>query len=239
MIEFHDFADPEFQLGDVVLQLGTENLILVDTAEQSAAVLNCLAGLRAPARGSVLVGGRNLSELPRDERLQALIKVGISPQGGGLLSVLPVWKNILLPRQFQWKDHPAGLAEEFDEALRFCGAACDPGDEWLRLLPDYLSQYQRRIAAFLRLMLSGPSICIYENLTGNLPGRQKEALLALARRYHGQQPGRISVYLEFDSELLAARWSGAILRGILRATSPSNPKTHADASNIRISIAPF
>jgi ABC-type lipoprotein export system ATPase subunit len=239
MIEFHDFADPEFQLGDVVLQLGTENLILVDTAEQSADILNCLAGLRAPARGSVQVFGRNLSALPRDERLQALTKVGIIPQDGGLLSGLPVWKNILLPRQFQWKDPPAGIAEEFDEALRFCGAACDSGDEWLRLLPDYLSQYQRRIAAFLRLMLSRPSICIYENLTGNLPGHQKKLLLELTRRFHGQQPGRISVYLEFDSSLLTEHWSGALLRGIPRGPSLSNPNTHADAPDLRISIAPF
>jgi ABC-type lipoprotein export system ATPase subunit len=239
MIEFHDFADPEFQLEDAVLQPGTENLILLDTAEQSADILNCLAGLRAPARGSVLVGGRNLCALPREQRLQALTTVGIIPQDGGLLSGLPVWKNILLPRQFQSKDPPVGIDEEFDEAVRFCGAACDPGDEWLRLLPDYLSQYQRRIAAFLRLMLSRPSICIYENLTGNLPGRQKEALLALARRYHGQQSGRISVYLEFDPELLAEHWSGTLLRSIPRGPSPSNPKPHADATRLRISIAPF
>jgi predicted ABC-type transport system involved in lysophospholipase L1 biosynthesis ATPase subunit len=239
MIEFHDFAGRDFRLEDAVLQPGTENLILVDTAEQLAEILNCMAGLRAPALGSVLVFGRNLSELPRDEQLQAVGKLGIVPHDGGLLTVLPGWKNVLLPRHFQPEDLPAGIAEEFEEAVRFCGAACESNDEWLRLLPDYLSPYQRRIAAFLRLMLGRPSICIYENLTGNLPGRQKQALLALTRRYHGQQPGRISVYLEFDAAFLAEHWTGAVLRGIPRGPSLSNPTNHADAPDLRISIAPF
>lgn len=239
MIEFHDFSGAGFHLGDAVLQPGTESMIIVDTAEQSADLLDCVAGLRAPAQGSVLVFGRNLSGLERDERLRTLATVGIIPQDGGLLTGLPVWKNILLPRQFQWKRHQAGIAGEFDEAVRFCGAACDPGDEWMRLLPDYLGQYQRRIAAFLRLMLSRPSICIYENLTGNLPGRQKESLLALTRRFHGLQPGRISIYLEFDPELLAEHWSGPLLRGVSRGPSLSNTNTNADANSLRISIAPF
>jgi len=52
MIEFHEFAGAGFQLGDAVIQPGTEGLILVETAEQSAEALNCLAGLQAPGRGA-------------------------------------------------------------------------------------------------------------------------------------------------------------------------------------------
>jgi ABC-type lipoprotein export system ATPase subunit len=239
MIEFRNFASPGIQFGDAVLQPGTENLIFVETAEQSADVLNCLTGLRAPARGSVSVFGQDLGKLSRDERLHVLAKVGIVPQDGGLLAGLPAWKNIVLPRQFQSKRHEAGLGDEFDEAMRFCAAACDPGDEWLRQLPDYLSQYQRRVAAFLRLMLNRPALCIYENLAGNLPGRQKETLLELTRRFHRQQPGRISIYLEFDPGLLAEHWSGTLIRGTPQAQPISTPNSHADASSLRISIAPF
>ncbi len=232
MIEFHDFAGAGFHLGDAVLQPGTESLILMDTAEQSADLLDCLAGLRAPARGSALVFGRNLSDLPRDERLQMLTRVGIIPHDGGLLTGLPVWQNILLPVLFRSEPDPAGIAGEFDEAVRFCEAASDPDGAWMHLLPDYLGQYQRRVAAFLRLMVGHPSICIYENLTGNLPGRQKESLLTLARRFHRQQSGRISVYLEFDPELLAGRWSGAVLRGVPQ--SPALSPTNTDAETHRV-----
>jgi ABC-type lipoprotein export system ATPase subunit len=239
MIQFRNFAGPGFELGDAVFQPGSENLILVDTAEQSAELLNCFAGLRAPARGGVEVFGRNLSGLPRDERLQAAAKMGIVPQDGGLLAGLPAWENIQLPRQFQSKHHDAGLAGEFDEAVRFCAAAFEPDDDWLRLVPDYLSHYQRRVAAFLRLMLNRPLLCIYENLTGNLPGRQKETLLELTRRFHRQEPGRISIYLEFDPELLAEHWSGTLIRGISQGPSTSTPQKNADASSLRISIAPF
>lgn len=239
MIEFFDFSDHDFRLGNAALRAGTETLILLDTAEQSAEILNCLAGLRAPARGRVSVFGRNLTDLPRDERLRALDKVGIITQGGGLLSGLPVWENILLPRQFKGGDPAAGVADEFDDALRFCGEACDFGDGWLRQLPDYLSQYQIRIAAFLRLMLGRPSICIYENFTGNLSGRQKDALLGLTRRFHGLLPGRISVYLEFDSALLPEHWSGTVLRGAPRDPSLPNPPPHADTSDLGNSLAPF
>ena len=238
MIEFRNFASPGIQFGDAVLQPGTENLIFVETAEQSADVLNCLTGLRAPARGSVSVFGQDLGKLSRDERLHVLAKVGIVPQDGGLLAGFPAWKNIVLPRQFQSGRHEAGLGEEFDEAMRFCAAACDPGDEWMRQLPDYLSQYQRRVAAFLRLMLGRPDLCLYENLAGNLPGRQKESLVALTRRFHQQQTGRISIYLEFNPELLADHWSGLLLRG-LHGHSLSNANEHADTPSLRFSLAPF
>lgn len=232
MIEFHDFAGTGFQLGDAVLQPGAESLIVVDTAEQSANLLDCMTGLRVPAQGTVLIFGRNLNLLQRDERLQTLAKVGIIPQDAGLLTGLPAWKNILLPRQLQGKPAQAALGGEFDEAVRFCEGACDSGDEWMRLLPDYLDLYQRRIAAFLRLMLGHPLICIYENLTGNLPGRQKESLLALTQRFHRQQPGRISIYMEFDPALLAKQWSGTLLRGVPRSPSISNTYTNADAHSL-------
>ena len=239
MIEFHEFAGEGFQLADAVLPPGAEGLILVESAEQSAEVLDCLAGLRAPGRGSIRFFGQELCRLERDDRLQALSKVGIIPEDAGLLTALPVWSNILLPRQYQLSRHQDGLAGEFEEAVRFCQGACDPVEDWMRLLPDYVSQYQRRLAAFLRLMLCRPAVCIYENLTGGLPARQKESLVALTRRFHQQQAGRISVYLEFNPELLADRWSGLLLRGVAAPHSLSNANKHADPSDFRISIAPF
>ena len=239
MIEFHEFAGTGFQLGDATLQPGAESLILVETAEQSSEVLNCLAGLQTPGRGSIRLFGQDLSQLARDDRLQALSRIGIIPQDGGLLTALPVWNNVLLPRQFQIHRHQESITGEFQEAVRFCQGACAPVDEWMRLLPDYVSQYQRRIAAFIRLMLFRPAVCIYENLTSNLPARQKESLLALTRRFHQEQTGRISIYLEFDPELLADRWSGSLLRGVATAPSLSNATEHADPSDFRISLAPF
>ena len=239
MIEFHEFAGKEFQLGDAVLPPGAESLILLETAEQSAEVLNCLAGLQAPCRGSIRLFEQDLSKLDRDDRLQALSKVGIIPEDGGLLTALPVLENILLPRQYQPGRHQDSINGEFQEAVRFCQGACDPADGWMRLLPDYVDQYHRRIAAFLRLMLCRPAVCIYENLTGNLPARQKESLLALTRRFHQQQTGRISIYLEFDPELLAAHWAGLLLRGVATAHSLSNSNEHATPPDFRISLAPF
>jgi cell division transport system ATP-binding protein len=239
MIEFHEFAGRGFQLGDAVLQPGAESLILVETAEQSAEVLNCLAGLQAPSKGIIRLFGQDLSKLARDDRLQALWKVGIIPEDGGLLTALPVWDNILLPSQFQPGRNPDSINGEFQEAVGFCQGACDPVDEWIRLLPDYVDQYHRRIAAFLRLMLCRPAVCIYENLTGNLPARQKESLLALTRRFHQQQTGRISIYLEFDPELLAGHWAGLLLRGVATAHSLSNANEHATPPDFRISLAPF
>jgi predicted ABC-type transport system involved in lysophospholipase L1 biosynthesis ATPase subunit len=239
MIEFHEFAGAGFHLGDAVIQAGVEGLILVETAEQSVEVMHCLAGLRAPGHGGIRLFGRDLTKLGRDDRLKALDKVGFVPQDGGLLTALPVWNNILLPRQYRLSRHEDRIAGEFQAAVNFCQEACGPDDAWMRLLPDYVSPYQRRLAAFMRMMLCKPDVCIYENLTGNLPARQKESLLALTRRFHEQQAGRISLYLEFDPGLLANRWPGLLLRATPTAHTPSNANEHADPNSIRISIAPF
>ncbi len=239
MIRFHEFAGTGFQLGDAVIQPGAECLILVETAEQTGEVLNCLAGLQVPGQGGITLFGRDLRTLARDDRLRALAKIGIIPQDGGLLTGLRVWNNILLPREYLPVRHPEDLDAELQEAVRFCQGACDPVDEWMYQLPDYVSLYHRRLAAFLRLMLRHPDLCIYENLTGNLPARQRESLLALTRRFHQQQAGRISLYLEFDPELLAVRWPGSLLRGAATAHPVSNANEHADTSSLRISLAPF
>jgi hypothetical protein len=49
---------------------------------------------------------------------------------------------------------------------------------------------------------------------GNLHTRQKESLLKLTRQFHQRQPGRTSVYLEFDPGLRAEDWPGLVLQAI-------------------------
>jgi hypothetical protein len=116
------------------------------------------------------------------------------------------------PRQFRSRVRDQDLRDEMAAALQPCEAVGETPREWLDLRPDYLNQYQRRLAGLLRLMLCRPAVCLYENLLGNLHARQKESLLALTRQFHGQQPGRTSVYLEFDPGLHAQHWPGPVLQ---------------------------
>ena len=211
-IAFSDFAGAGFSLGDAVIPAGAECLLLVDNAEQGEEVLNCLSGLRPPARGRASLLGRDLIHLPRDERLQVLARIGIVPSGGGLLTNLPAWQNIMLARQYQANLRYEKITETFADALRFCAQDHEPVEGWMSQLPDYLSHYQRRLTAFLRLMLCSPAVCIYENLMGNLHTHQQESLLALTRRFHAQRPGRISLYVEFDPLPLTTPWSGQTLQ---------------------------
>ncbi len=213
-LAFHDFVGTGFRIGDAVVPAGGECLVLTETAEQAGEVLNCLAGLQTPTWGRVSLFGRDLGSLPSDERLRVLAQIGIVPRDGGLLTVLSASQNILLPRQYHSNARAEDLEDEREEALRFCEAVGEAPREWIDLPPDYLSQYQRRLAGFLRLMLCQPAVCLYENLLGNLHTRQKESLLKLTRQFHQRQPGRTSVYLEFDPGLRAEDWPGLVLQAI-------------------------
>jgi ABC-type lipoprotein export system ATPase subunit len=212
IIAFHDFAGTGFRIGDAVLQAGGECLVLTETAEHAGEVLNCMVGLQTPVQGRVSLLGRDLGRLAGDERLRVLSQIGIVPRDGGLLTGLSAAQNILLPRQYRSNARAGDLEDEIQEALRSCEAVGEAPGEWIDLPPDYLSQYQRRLAGFLRLRLCRPAVCLYESLLGNLHARQKESLLALTREFHQRQPGRTSVYLECDPGLLAEDWPGLVLQ---------------------------
>ena len=161
-------------------------------------LLHLVAGILTPDAGQVTVAGEDVAALD-DARRRAfrVSQIGLAFQEFELLDYLSVLDNILLP----YRIHPV---------LRLDGAARDRaralaerlgiGDKLARR-PGSLSQGERQRAAVCRSLVTGPSLLLADEPTGNLDpvnaGLVLDALFELAAR-----SGAALLTVTHDHELL-------------------------------------
>ncbi|MBI3570650.1 MAG: hypothetical protein HY082_06050 [Gammaproteobacteria bacterium] len=154
-----------------------------------------LAGHIPPVQGRVRLLGADVYAQTEPGRVGFYRRVGIVPEQGGLISNLKTWENILLPA-WHHRKLDAATAEPRVVAL---WREVDPGvgdlRELMGRLPDRLTTFERRLAALVRALLPEPDLLVYDFLTFGLDTAAAGRLLGLTQRFHGEKPGRVSVYL--------------------------------------------
>lgn len=161
------------------------------------------------ATQALLQSGRSHCLIVRSESQRAaLLKnlgeqegVVIVPHNGGLISNLRIWENIVLPVQYHGIQLPGTVEDNVMTLLEQFGLTEEEAISSLMLkLPDQLSLYEKRLIGFVRSMLVGPELIIYDGLTEGLSHR--ELLLAnkfdeVFRLYF---PFRTSVLVSFEED---------------------------------------
>ncbi|MCE4619244.1 MAG: ATP-binding cassette domain-containing protein [Desulfurococcales archaeon] len=154
----------EYVLKHVDLQLypGDFACIYGRSGSGKTSLLRILALVDRPAKGRVVLGGRDYSSSGDSKRADARARlIGYIPQHDNIIDQLLVWENIALPLLLQ------GHSEE--EALEKArSAASSLGiDALLYRRPQSLSGGQRRRVAILRALIKDPQILVAdEPLTG-------------------------------------------------------------------------
>ncbi|MEB3846509.1 MAG: ATP-binding cassette domain-containing protein, partial [Desulfurococcales archaeon] len=154
----------EYVLEHVNLQLypGDFACIYGRSGSGKTSLLRVLALVDRPARGKVVLDGRDYSSSGDAEKARARARlIGYIPQHDNIIDQLLVWENIALPLLLQ------GLGEE--EALKKTERiASSLGVETLLYRrPRSLSGGQRRRVAILRAIIKDPMILVAdEPLTG-------------------------------------------------------------------------
>ncbi|MBW2244008.1 MAG: ABC transporter ATP-binding protein [Deltaproteobacteria bacterium] len=128
-------------------------------------LLHLVAGILAPDAGHVLVAGEDLATLD-DARRRAfrVAKIGLVFQEFELLDYLSVLDNILLPYRIHSILRLDGAARDRAGAL---AERLGIGDKLARR-PGSLSQGERQRAAVCRSLVTGPSLLLADEPTGNL-----------------------------------------------------------------------
>ena len=172
-----DSTNPVIMLEDVWIKRGNEYVLeRVDlqlypgdfaciygrSGSGKTSLLRVLALVERPARGRVVLGGRDYSSSRDTERAQARARlIGYIPQHDNIINQLLVWENIALPLLLH------GLREEeaLEKARRL--ASTLGIDTLLYRRPRSLSGGQRRRIAILRALIKDPiMIAADEPLTG-------------------------------------------------------------------------
>jgi phospholipid/cholesterol/gamma-HCH transport system ATP-binding protein len=147
-----------------------------------------------PRNGARLVlFGTEVAEVSDAERQRLQRRVGFVPANGGLMSTLNAWENISLPVAFHQPHKLDGALAEVHRLMAELGGV---DADLLAKLPDEMTLYERRLAAYLRCLLESPDLLVVENLAAGLGPAKRRRAARFAEVYRARCPGGTFVQFE-------------------------------------------
>jgi putative ABC transport system ATP-binding protein len=141
-----------------------------------SSLLNLIAGLDSPTSGNVVVGGRDLGRLSREELAQFRRHVvGMVFQSFNLVPRLSVLENVELPLRFAEVER-GKRAELATRSLERVGLVAR-----LRHRPVELSGGEQQRVALARALVNSPKILLADEPTGNLDSNTGTEVMDLIR----------------------------------------------------------
>jgi putative ABC transport system ATP-binding protein len=158
--------------GEFVALLGT-------SGSGKSSLLNLIAGLDRPTSGSVVVQGRDLSKLSRDELAKyRLNTVGMVFQSFNLIPSMTLGENVELPMRFAEVER-GRRAEIARQALDRVGLA-----ERMSHRPSELSGGEQQRAALARALINRPQLLLADEPTGNLDSATGTEIMNMIREFN-------------------------------------------------------
>jgi len=158
--------------GEFVALLGT-------SGSGKSSLLNLIAGLDRPTSGTVVVEGRNLAELSREDLAKhRLHTVGMVFQSFNLIPSMTVIENVELPLRFAEVDR-----SQRDSLAR---AALDRVGLGRRLhhRPSELSGGEQQRTSLARALINRPKLLLADEPTGNLDSKTGTEIMNLIREFN-------------------------------------------------------
>lgn len=152
-----------------------EFLAVVGTSGSGkSTLLHMLGGLDNPTSGEVIIDGRNISGLSRDElTVYRRRKIGFVFQNYNLLPLMNVYENIVLPIKLDGIKPDDDYVEEILKLLKL--------EDKKYFMPNQLSGGQLQRVALARALAIKPAIILADEPTGNLDSRTSQDVLGLIK----------------------------------------------------------
>lgn len=165
-------------------------------------LLHMLGGLDVPTSGKVIVDGRDISNMTKDElTIFRRRKIGFVFQNYNLLPLMNVYENVILPIQLDGIKPDKKYVENILEMLGLT--------EKRSAMPNQLSGGQQQRVALARALAAKPAIILADEPTGNLDSRTSQDVLGLIK-VSGEQLGQTVVMITHNEEI--AQMAGRIIR---------------------------
>ena len=172
LIRAVDGVSLEVRAGEFVALLGS-------SGSGKSSVLNLIAGLDRPTSGSVVVQGKDLARLSREELAKyRLHVVGMVFQSFNLIASMTLAENVELPLRFAEVDRGkrASLAQA---ALERVGLKARMNHR-----PSELSGGEQQRAALARALINRPQLLLADEPTGNLDSHTGTEIMDLLREFN-------------------------------------------------------
>ncbi|MDJ0992481.1 MAG: ABC transporter ATP-binding protein [Dinoroseobacter sp.] len=179
-LEDIEFAYPtggfRLQVPNLVVAASERVAVVGSSGTGKTTLLNLVAGILKPDRGSIHVAGTDLGSLSEDGRRRfRASNIGFVFQDFALLDYLNVRENILYPYRITPALKLDGSARKRAKIL---AEACGLSDK-LDRHPGALSQGEKQRVAICRSLVTRPRLVISDEATGNLDPENKALILDL------------------------------------------------------------
>ena len=196
---------------DFEIRQGEFFVLLGASGSGKSTLLNLLSGIDAPTRGSIRIGGTDITALD-DLALTRFRRdqIGIVFQFFNLIPTLTALENITLPRELAGSRR-ASVEERARVLLAEVGLA-DRADDY----PDKLSGGEQQRVAICRALLHEPQVVLADEPTGNLDEDTGGAVIDLLLRLT-RGAGKTLIMATHSADILPlADRVGRIVDGQLR-----------------------
>jgi len=169
-----------------------------------SSLLNLVAGLDRPTSGAVIVHGKNLATLSRQELAKyRLHTVGMVFQSFNLIPSMTLLENVELPMRFAEVDRRerTALARQSLERVGLSGR--------LAHRPTELSGGEQQRASLARALINRPQLLLADEPTGNLDSRTGTEIMELIRGFN--QSLGMTVLMVTHEQVLAEKYAGRML----------------------------
>src|SRR3970282_1324638 len=162
---------------NMVLYEGENLVIMGKSGSGKSVMIKCLVGLERPDTGSIMVRGKNISELNRSSLDELRTEIGFLFQGSDLYDSMTVRENLECPlrrhtKKFVVLKNTTALVMEALESVGLVHA--------INLMPAELSGGMKRRIALARTLILQPKVILYDEPTTGLdPITAKEILILM------------------------------------------------------------
>lgn len=203
--KYYDMGEVQVKALDGInlsVQKGEFLAIVGTSGSGKSTLLHMLGGLDVPTSGKIIVEGKDISQMTKDElTIFRRRKIGFVFQNYNLLPLMNVYQNIVLPIKLD------GLKPDkkyIDKILTMLGLK-----EKKYAMPNQLSGGQQQRVALARALATKPAIILADEPTGNLDSRTSQDVLGLIKTM-GERLGQTIVMITHNDEI--AQMAGRIIR---------------------------
>ena len=181
----------------VTVPAGQVAHVLVPDHDAKAHLVTAILKARCEPAETLELFGTPVQTLRPRERAQVRARVGAVSKVVGLVTSLNAWENISLPAAYHGRpqlDDVVKLAHDVLSAF-----SVEP-QRFLSRLPDELGMLERKIAAFIRGLVSAPELMIFDALDDGLSPVECRRIARFESVYRAYQPAGTVLYVEVKED---------------------------------------